>query len=197
MPTWTTQQLQCLEALNIPVLAFVTSSRSARPEVPVVKVEQESVHPVNPEQLPPESVASEVAKGVASEVAKGVALEVTNDKAPTATEGSASAVIAESHSALDIHEARGSSEIAATEKTVGAEATPYFYRLGPWFFKSSKQLPVSGIQWMNDLAAYVDTRLSQTSNVGDALDIDAYIQDPLTAEQKRELWNTLKARLNQ
>lgn len=129
MPTWTPQQLQCLEALKIPVMAFVAPSGSASLGSPKVKTQ------------------------------------------------------------------RAAKVVSSDEALTKASDTPFFYRLGPWFFKSSTHLPVTGIPWMNDLAAYADTRLSQTSNVGDALNIDAYIQGPLSAEQKRELWNLLKARL--
>ena len=143
MPTWTTQQLRCLEALNIPVMAFVPPSRSATSTRQVIEADTAPIFE-------------------AAQEASGAATTVNN--IGTATEQDTTAT--------------------------------YFYRLGPWFFQSSTQLPVTGVQWINDLAAYADTRLSQTSNVGDALNIDAYLQEPLTAEQKRELWNILKAHLN-
>ena len=148
MPTWTPQQLRCLEALNIPVMAFAPPSGS-------VDIESSTAKPATTEA------------NSTTEAATEVATSETANEASTA-------------------------EVTATTEA----PTTYFYRLGPWFFQSSTQLPVTGIQWVNDLAAYADTRLSQTSNVGDALNIDPYIQRPLTPEQKRELWDTLKAHLN-
>lgn len=76
------------------------------------------------------------------------------------------------------------------------KAQRYFYRIGPWYVSAAKQLPVEGIPWLNDLARYANTRVSQVNDVDDALDIDPYITAPLTPEQKQQLWAQLKARLN-
>lgn len=155
MPTWTPQQLRCLEALNIPVMAFAPPSGSG-------------------------DIESSTAKPATTEANSTTEVTATTTKANSTTEAAATS------------ETASTAEVTATTEA----PTTYFYRLGPWFFHSSTQLPVTGIQWVNDLAAYADTRLSQTSKVGDALNIDPYIQRPLTPEQKRELWDTLKAHLN-
>lgn len=148
MPTWTPQQLQCLDALNIPVMAFV------KPEVNRVSGAQQAAKP----------------------------------HAETAV------------STTPLHESITTMQATALKPATKApqSAAPnesYFYRLGPWLFQSSTQLPVTGISWINDLAAYADTRLSQISHVADAFNIDSYLQNSLTPEQKRELWEALKARL--
>lgn len=142
MPTWTPQQLQCLEALNIPVMAFV------KPQATFGLLS--GTQPANDETATPLNAPATESEAAPASSAPATAPEITQI---------------------------------------------FYYRLGPWFFQTSAQLPVNGVAWINDLAAFADTRLSQTSRVTDAFNIDAYVHRPLTPEQKRELWQSLQARL--
>lgn len=151
MPAWTPQQLQCLEALNIPVMAFVKPQSC---EILSTKSDERTATRTTPasnsEASAPFSSPATTAESVTPSSAPATAPEITQS---------------------------------------------FYYRLGPWFFQTSAQLPVNGVAWINDLAAFADTRLSQTSRVTDAFNIDAYVHRPLTPEQKRELWQSLQARL--
>ncbi|MBA3988438.1 MAG: hypothetical protein C0463_04845 [Idiomarina sp.] len=73
-----------------------------------------------------------------------------------------------------------------------ANAPEHYYRLDPWLLRTQGPLPVQGVPWLNDLAAYVGAPLSQVKQQDHAVDISAYLRDSLTATEKKQLWALLQ-----
>ncbi|MCH8492456.1 MAG: hypothetical protein LAT53_04395 [Idiomarina sp.] len=76
---------------------------------------------------------------------------------------------------------------------------PILYRLGPWYLQFSELLPAAGFSWLQDLALFIGGNPVQVSHAPEAITpiaCDAFAQNQLTPEQKRELWNQLKPALS-
>lgn len=76
---------------------------------------------------------------------------------------------------------------------------PILYRLGPWYLQFPELLPAASYAWLQDLALFIGGNPVQVSHAPEsitAIDCAPYSENPLTPEQKRELWNQLKPALS-